>query len=256
MRKGKYREGFAEKLLGLVPRRESDRPCLWFHAVSVGEVNLLGPLLAELARERPEWECVVSTTTMTGFALARKKYAGRSVFYCPLDFSWAVRRALARIRPSLLVLAELELWPNLIHLARKSGAKVAVVNGRLSPRSFRGYNRFRRLVAPLTAELDLIAAQNDEYAERFLALGAQVRPETVHVSRFVEVRLTGPRPTAAIRSRSGCGRWPVSHRMTSCSLPAARRSRKRRAFFGGVSRTVARPSAAAAGAGSASPGSL
>ena len=107
MRKGKYREGYAAKFLGRVPRRESEGKCIWLHAVSVGEVNLLAPLLREIRRRRPDWECVVSTTTMTGMALARKKYSDLSVFYCPLDFSWAVRAAMRRIRPDVLVLAEL-----------------------------------------------------------------------------------------------------------------------------------------------------
>ena len=83
---------------------------------------------------------MISTTTRTGFALARKKYAGYQVFYCPLDFSWAVRQALRRIRPAVLVLAELEMWPNLIRAARDYGAAVAMVNGRLSEKSFRGYS--------------------------------------------------------------------------------------------------------------------
>ncbi|HUY88035.1 MAG TPA: 3-deoxy-D-manno-octulosonic acid transferase [Pirellulales bacterium] len=172
LRQGKYREGFAVKFFGAVPQRTGDRPCVWLHAVSVGEVNLLATLLAEIARRRPGWECVISTTTITGYALARKKYAGYSVFYCPLDFSWAVRRAMRRVRPSCLVLAELELWPNLILAAREQGARVAVVNGRLSQRSHRGYRRLRPLVARLLRQIDLIAVQNEEYAERFLDLGA------------------------------------------------------------------------------------
>jgi 3-deoxy-D-manno-octulosonic-acid transferase len=180
LRTGRYREGFAAKLLGMVPERTAAGPCVWLHAVSVGEVNLLGTLLAELAIERPRWQCVVSTTTQTGYALARRRYPELRVFYCPLDFSWAVRRALRRIRPTLLVLAELELWPNLIRLAAESGVKVALINGRLSARSFRGYGRVRWLMRPLLRRLDLIATQNEEYAGRFLALGA--RPETVSVT--------------------------------------------------------------------------
>jgi 3-deoxy-D-manno-octulosonic-acid transferase len=124
-RRGKYREGFAAKFWGAVPRRQSSAPCIWFHAVSVGEVNLLAVLLKEAHSRRPDAECVISTTTMAGYALAQKKYAGHTVFYCPLDFSWAVRRAMRRIRPSLLVLAELELWPNLIAAAK--AAKIALI---------------------------------------------------------------------------------------------------------------------------------
>jgi 3-deoxy-D-manno-octulosonic-acid transferase len=172
VRKGKYREGFAAKFLGVVPRREGDETCLWLHAVSVGEVNLVRPLLEEIERRRPEWRCVLSTTTMTGMALARKRYPELSVFYCPLDFSWAVAAAMRRIRPDLLVLAELELWPNLIAAARRSGAKIAVVNGRLSENSARGYGRIRPFVKSVLRGIDLIAVQDDTYAGRFLKLGA------------------------------------------------------------------------------------
>ena len=180
VRKGKYREGFAAKFLGRVPRRTSQKTCLWLHAVSVGEVNLLAALLREIAAQKPDWECVVSTTTMTGMALAKKKYPHLTVFYCPLDFSWAVRTAMRRIRPDVLVLAELELWPNLVRAAREAGARVAVINGRLSEHSFRGYHRLRPLVARVLRQIDLVAVQDETYAERFRRLGA--RPDSVHVT--------------------------------------------------------------------------
>ena len=179
-RKGKYREGFAEKFLGLVPKPRGEGPCVWFHAVSVGEVNLLATLIRQISQEKPEWRCVVSTTTMTGMALARKKYPQLAVFYCPLDFSWAVRTAMRRIRPAVLVLAELELWPNLIRAAGESGARVAVINGRLSEHSFRGYCRIRPLIAGMLRRIDCIAAQDEAYAERFRRLGAP--PSAVHVT--------------------------------------------------------------------------
>ncbi|OHB78881.1 MAG: hypothetical protein A2W31_01155, partial [Planctomycetes bacterium RBG_16_64_10] len=180
IRKGKYRAGHAAKLLGWVPRRRGARPCVWLHAVSVGEVNLLRPLIAALARRRPELECVVSTTTMTGYALAKTRYPQQLVFYCPLDFSWAVASALRRIRPTLLVLAELELWPNLIRSARRQGVRSAVVNARMGARSYRGYRRIRPLMAHLLRQIDLIAAQDETIAQRFLALGAV--PHSVSVT--------------------------------------------------------------------------
>ncbi|MCC6491649.1 MAG: 3-deoxy-D-manno-octulosonic acid transferase [Pirellulales bacterium] len=180
LRHGKHREGFAPKLLGLAPRRSGNRPCVWLHAVSVGEVNLLATTIAELSRQRLEWEIVVSTTTKTGYDLAKKKYADRTVFYCPLDFSWAVATAMRRIRPRLLVLAELELWPNLIAAARRHGAAVAIINGRLSDNSFRGYRWARPLVGRVLRQVDLIAAQSAQTAERFIKLGA--RSGTVHVT--------------------------------------------------------------------------
>jgi 3-deoxy-D-manno-octulosonic-acid transferase len=180
VRKGKYREGYAAKFLGRVPPRTSSKKCLWLHAVSLGEVNLLAPLLKLIEQRQPDWQCVISTTTATGMAAAKKKYPQYVVFYCPLDFSWAVKAALRRVRPDLLVLAELELWPNLIRAARQSGARVAVINGRLGAKSFRGYRRIRPLVASLLRQIDLLAVQDETYAERFRALGA--RPETVRVT--------------------------------------------------------------------------
>jgi 3-deoxy-D-manno-octulosonic-acid transferase len=180
VRKGKYRQGYAAKFLGLVPRRTSDKKCLWLHAVSVGEVNLLLPLVRLIEREQPDWECVISTTTTTGMELARKKFPQLTVFYCPLDFTWATSAAMRRMRPDILVLAELELWPNLIRAARRHGAKAVIINGRLSEHSFRGYRRIRPLVARILRQIDLIAVQDDVYAQRFRQIGA--RPETVHVT--------------------------------------------------------------------------
>ncbi len=204
-RHGKHREGFGQKLLGLAPRREGDAPCVWLHSVSVGEVNLLRVLIDEI--ERRGWACevVVSTTTKTGYDLARKKYAAHAVFYCPLDFTWAVRRAVRRVRPTALVLAELELWPNLIRAAGDAGAKVSVVNGRLSDGSFAGYRRLRPLVKHVLRRLDMIAAQDDTTAERFLALGA--RAEATHATgslKFdgVEADRNNPR-TTELRSLAG-----------------------------------------------------
>jgi 3-deoxy-D-manno-octulosonic-acid transferase len=180
LRTGKYREGYREKLLGLVPRRKGEARCVWIHAVSVGEVNLIATLLHESRSANPDWQFVISTTSKTGFELARRKYADLTVFYCPLDFSWAVRMAMRRMRPTVLVLAELELWPNLIVAAKEYGARVAIVNGRLSDHSFPRYRRARPLIAHLLRQVDCIAAQNDESAGRFRGLGAPA--ERVHVT--------------------------------------------------------------------------
>jgi 3-deoxy-D-manno-octulosonic-acid transferase len=184
LRHGKYREGWEAKFWGRTPERRGDAPCVWFHAVSVGEVNLLEPLLTRWERLHPDWECVISTTTQAGYQLSLKKYAPRTVFYCPLDFSWAVRRAMRRIRPALLVLCELELWPNLVAAARIQGVRVAVINGRLSDKSFRGYRRIGWLARRVLGSVDLVAAQNEEYAERFRALGA--RADAVQITGSIK----------------------------------------------------------------------
>ena len=143
-RAGKYRDGWGEKFRGQAPLRIGDQPCLWFHAVSVGEVLLLRPLVREMSRRRPNWDVVISTTTTTGLAVARRTFPDFVTFYAPLDFSWSTRRAVAQIRPTVLALVELELWPNLIRAAKRNGAKVAIINARLSARSFRGLSKVTR----------------------------------------------------------------------------------------------------------------
>lgn len=180
---GKYRVGVWRKFWGLTPIRSGSRPCVWFQAVSVGEVLLLRPLLAGFRRRWPDWDIVLSTTTNTGFDVARKTFPDVDVFYWPLDFSWAVRRAFSRIRPSLVVLAELELWPNFVRLVGKH-VPIAVVNGRMSPRSYRGYRRIRPLMAAVLRQVRLLAMQTEEYAERMRTLGAP--PERVHVTGSVK----------------------------------------------------------------------
>ncbi len=171
IRAGKYREGWSEKFQGTAPVRIGDQPCLWFHAVSVGEVLLLRPLVREMGRRRPNWQIVISTTTTTGLAVARRTYPELVTFYAPLDFSWSTRRAVQQIRPTVLALVELELWPNLIRAAKRAGARVAIINARLSLRSYRGYRSMRAPLQTTLARIDLVAAQNREYARRFVDLG-------------------------------------------------------------------------------------
>ena len=168
---GKNRRGWGQKWFGLGPVARAERPRIWLHAVSVGEVNLLAPIMAELSR-RGEFEFVISTTTETGYELAQQKYPGQLIFFCPFDFSWAVSRTLRNLRPDMIVLAELELWPNWTRAAQKLGIPLVVVNGRLSAKSFAGYQRWRPLVSGMFRRIRLVLAQSPEYADRFVSLGA------------------------------------------------------------------------------------
>lgn len=169
----KYRDGWREKFLGLLPERaDSQKPLVWLHAVSVGEILQLDPVLSEIRARRPDVEFLVSTTTNTGYALAKKKFTEHQVCYFPLDFSWAVRRALSRVRPTAVVLVELELWPNFIREASRRGIPLSLINARISETSYRNYRYVRRLMASLLCRLDFIAAQNELYAERLQSLGA------------------------------------------------------------------------------------
>jgi 3-deoxy-D-manno-octulosonic-acid transferase len=181
---GKYRRGLLRKLLGRTLLRDDDAPCVWFHGVSVGEIHLLRQVVACFRQRHPDWECVISTTTDTGFDESCKRFPDLRVFYWPFDFSWAVRRALRRVKPSLIVLAEGELWPNFLFAAKERGIPVAVINGRMSPRSYHRYKRLGRLVRHLIRRIDLLIVQTEEYASCFRALGAPA--ESVVVSGSVK----------------------------------------------------------------------
>jgi 3-deoxy-D-manno-octulosonic-acid transferase len=169
---GKYRRGLWCKFTGRAWLRASDAPCAWFHGVSVGEIHLLRQVVARFHQQHPDWVCVISTTTDTGFDEARRRFPDQPVFFWPFDFTWAVRRALRRVNPSLVVLAEGELWPNFLVAAKRRRIPVAQINGRMSPRSFGRYRRLAFLARPLFARFDLCAVQTEEYAACFRALGA------------------------------------------------------------------------------------
>ena len=178
---GRYRRDLAAKLLGRVtvanPHR---RPVAWFHAVSVGEVGVLGTLVPAFRRRHPDWLVVVSSTTDTGLAEARRRFADLSVIAWPLDFSWAVGRALDGVNPTVVVLTESELWPNFLRAAGRRGVPVVVVNARLSPRSFRRLTRVAGLARRLLlARVTHFAVQEEEYADRLRQLGVPAERLTV-----------------------------------------------------------------------------
>ncbi|MGD0571924.1 MAG: 3-deoxy-D-manno-octulosonic acid transferase [Sedimentisphaerales bacterium] len=171
LRYGRYRAGWANRF-GKISRKRPDKKCIWIHAVSVGEVNATTTLIRELEAKFPDYEIAISTTTDTGFARANALFGSRlSVFYFPMDFSLTMKRAFANIRPAMCLLIELEVWPNLVRIAKQSGIPVIVVNGRLSERSFRRYNLIKAVTRKLFSNLTLALAQSEEYAERFRQLG-------------------------------------------------------------------------------------
>jgi 3-deoxy-D-manno-octulosonic-acid transferase len=198
-RHGKYREGLSERL-GRVPswlQPQSD-PAIWVHAVSVGEVLAVSQLVRELRRSFPKYRVVVSTTTATGQKLAKQHFGEKSVFYFPLDFAFAVRPFLSALRPRMVVLAETEFWPNFLRLAHANGARVAVVNARISDRSWRGYRRFRAVLKKVLQNVDLFLAQTGEDASRLRDIGAPL--ERVQVGGNLKFDVTLPVPPEIVAS--------------------------------------------------------
>lgn len=169
---GKYRRGWGDKLTGRISRRHPEKHCIWFHAVSVGEVVQLQKILEEAEHRFPDSELLVTVTTETGYDVARDKYPRHTIAYFPLDFTWAVDTALKRIHPDLIVLIELELWPNFILTAARRRIPLMLLNGRIGEKSFRGYSKVKPLMRRLLACIDVLAVQNETYAERLRSLGA------------------------------------------------------------------------------------
>jgi 3-deoxy-D-manno-octulosonic-acid transferase len=210
--RGKSLAGLAQRF-GWLPAavRElggNSEPVIWIHAVSAGEVAAVEPLVRELRQAEPTARLVLSTITATGHHMAEtRRVEVDALIYFPLDFPGITESVLRRVRPRLIVLVETELWPNLLAAARQYGVKVALVNGRLSDKSFPKYRLFRFLTGWILGNVDLICAQSETDAERFTALGAA--PERVQVagnSKFDEnFPQVPPEETAKWRQDLGFG---------------------------------------------------
>jgi 3-deoxy-D-manno-octulosonic-acid transferase len=157
-------------------------------------VLAISQLVGELTRQEPDRQVFVSTTTATGQTLARQRFGEQRVFYMPLDFRFALRPYFASLRLELLILAETEFWPNLLHLAKKRGARVAVVNARISDRSFPRYRRFHWFFSRVLSDIDLLLAQTEEDAGRLKEIGAREERVAVSGNLKFDIRLSGDSP--------------------------------------------------------------
>jgi 3-deoxy-D-manno-octulosonic-acid transferase len=184
-RHGKYAAGFWERA-GALPRFDAGgRPVVWLHCVSVGEAQAARPLARAILEEYPRHALVVSTTTQTGQRVARAAFGDAAlVFYFPFDWAWSVRRALRKINPSAVLVMETELWPRFFRECRGRGVPVALVNGRVSEKSFRRYRLIKFFISRALADLSLAAMQTESDAARVRALG--IRPERVRVTGNVK----------------------------------------------------------------------
>ena len=166
---GRYRGGWSQRL-GRIQRGNAEK-CIWIHAVSVGEVNATRTLV-DAIENALHLEVVISATTDTGYARAKEIYGDRlNVFYFPFDFSPVMKRAIKNISPAIILLMELEVWPNLVQIANKKNIPVVVVNGRISDRSFPRYKIIKFATNWMFSKLALTLAQTDQYARRFIKLG-------------------------------------------------------------------------------------
>ena len=180
LRYGRYRRGFAEKLLGQLPKKQNDRPVVWFHAVSVGEILQLRNVIDGFRNgTNNRYQILLTTSTDSGYDVAVERYSDCTVSWFPLDFSWAVSRALERVQPEMVVLAELEFWPGFLGACRRLEVKTAVINARMSDHSYRGYGRLQWLVQSLLQHFSVVAVQTNEYAERLIDLGTSPERTTV-----------------------------------------------------------------------------
>jgi 3-deoxy-D-manno-octulosonic-acid transferase len=176
-RHGKYVAGLGERLGRLPLIKTGGSPVIWLHCVSVGETQAARPLAQAILQNFPEHRLVVSTITLTGQRVAREVFRkeAAAVIYFPFDWAWTVRRALAHVNPEIVLVMETELWPRFLLECRKRKVPVALVNGRLSEKSFRRYRLVKSFIKRVVDCLELALMQSEADAERIRALGLEER---------------------------------------------------------------------------------
>ena len=170
----KFHRGFIRRL-GFLPRDLNLNQPIWIHAVSVGEAKALKKLIEELKRIEPDKKFVFSTVTATGNKIMQDMAGDHDlVTYLPLDFSWVVSGVLERVNPSLFIIAETEIWPNLITALRRKNIPTVVINARISDRSLRGYKMLKIFIKPILNKVHLFCVQSQTDATRLMKLGVAV----------------------------------------------------------------------------------
>jgi 3-deoxy-D-manno-octulosonic-acid transferase len=185
-RNGKYVAGLRQRTGSLAALKTHGQPVIWLHCVSVGETQAARPLARAILEQFPSHALVVSTTTLTGQQIARETFRemAAAVIYFPFDWAWTVRRALRAVNPAAVLIMETELWPRFLRECRRRSVPVAIVNGRLSERSFRRYRFIKNFVKHIVNDLELALMQSEMDAERIRALG--LKAEHVKVTGNVK----------------------------------------------------------------------
>jgi 3-deoxy-D-manno-octulosonic-acid transferase len=210
----KYHAGLRQRFGHLPPDIDAAlqgvRP-LWLHAVSVGEVIAAVPLANALRQRFPHVPVLISTVTDTGQTTAHEKIAGAACVYFPLDYPWVVHQVISRVQPRLFLMVETEIWPNFLRELRRQAIPTMLVNGRISPRSFRGYRRLRSFMRRVLPAITSFSMQTKLDAERIIAIGAE--PSRVHITGNIKYDqvfepLTGT-DERVLRADLGIGDAPV-----------------------------------------------
>ena len=208
-----WKNTFMERFGCFTPERvkelEAFHGAVWVHAVSVGEAVVALSLLRAWQAKHPERKFILSTTTTTGQELVRNQApANTAVIFCPIDFLWMVRRALSVLKPSMLVIFETEIWPNLVAETRKRGIPVTLVNGRMSDHSVKGYRKIRCFFGPLLKMFNLISVQTEADAERYLSVSPEANVVVSGNLKF-DQKAPGELPDAGYSACFGPGKHLV-----------------------------------------------
>ena len=170
----RYRSGLNQRF-GITTERTGNKPGIWVHGASVGEVITAKSIIERIDKEFPEWETFISTNTNTGFSVAERNFPDKTVFYFPLDLSWITKKVIRRKKPDCILLVELEIWPNFLISAYKKNIPVIIVNGRISNRSLMAYRAISHISKDfrnsLTNEMNTYCARTEIDAQRFRDLG-------------------------------------------------------------------------------------
>lgn len=171
--KPKFRAGFRQKV-GFYKKLNNGKQSIWFHAVSVGEVNAVEALIKRAKQEFPEFNIVITTVTKTGQQVANSKLKGTAdlITYFPYDITFCVNRAIKAFDPKIIVIAETEIWPSFCNRANKKNIPIVLVNGRISPNSYKGYKKLKFFFEKVLSNFSLLLMQSNEDKERIIKIGA------------------------------------------------------------------------------------
>lgn len=171
--KPKLRAGFFQKI-GKYPKIEKKNKTIWVHAVSVGEVNAVLDFLKALRNKHPDYTIVLSTVTKTGFEMANSKLSQivNNIIFFPYDFGFSVKSAIKNIDPNVVIIAETEIWPNFTNILSKRNIPIMLINGRISPNSYKGYKKISFFIGKILAKYTQILMQTDGDRERIINIGA------------------------------------------------------------------------------------